>query len=106
MTDYNNPLREVYDYYTKLDEGKNLGYNPAWISKDSDGKYHYSMDGPENLVGKIVRIDTTKWERGRMEFWDNIHWEYIGELYEKGLKDEKRNIDYDKTRTISSSRRF
>ena len=99
MIDKDNPMYEVCEYYRRLDKGKNLGYNPAWISKDPKDKYHYSMKGPEGLEGQVIKISTTKWERERMQFIDIINWKFVGELYEKGLKDKKQTNVYGKTRT-------
>ena len=99
-------MREVSEYFRQLDKDKNLGYNPAWISKDTDGKYHYSMESPNNLSGKVLKIDTTNWERKRMQYFGIVNWEFVGKLYEKSLKDEKRTNDYGKTRTSGPGRRL
>ena len=97
-------MYEVCEYYHILDKGKNIGYNSAWISKDAEDKYHYSMESSKDLPGKVIQIDATKWERSRMEFWGNTNWKFVGELYEKGLKDKKRINNYGKTRTFSPRR--
>jgi hypothetical protein len=106
MIDHNNPMYEVCEYYHRRDKDKNLGYNSAWISKDTEDKYHYSMKGPKDLPGETIHIDTTRWDRERMEFWGNINWKFVGELYEKGLKDKKRTNNYGKTRTSGSCGRL
>ena len=102
MIDEDDPMFEVCEYYRKLYRGRNLGYETAWISRDSDGKYDYSMEGRGGLSGEVVEIRTTRWDRERMKFIDVVNWDFVGELYEKGLKGSVRFDEHGKVRAFGA----